>query len=63
MSPIYQGKCPHCTRFNQQFLKLDIESTVIECHGCGRRTAVKQLRDNSKVVTKDGVTGVLRDGD
>lgn len=61
--PIYRAVCECGAKFDQ-FLKADFESVVLDCHSCGRGVNARQVRD--KTVTfkdKDGVIGVMRDGE
>lgn len=49
-----------CGYDGEIFLRIDKETTIVKCLSCGRRTIAKQLRkDSQKLVSKDGVTGVL----
>ncbi len=59
--PIYFGKCS-CTYVSYQFLKTDSTSVVGDCHNCGKKVFLKQTDPGGKIVSKDGVTGVLSDG-
>lgn len=49
-----------CGYQGEIFLRVDRDTLVVKCLGCGRRTIAKQLRSQTtKIVEHDGVTGVL----